>query len=325
MPSASPPAIHAESLVKTYGDHRALDNFTLTVPTGTIHGLLGPNGAGKTTAVGVLTTLTTLDSGTARIAGTDVRDGNALRSRIGLVGQYAALDEVIGGRENLVMFARLLGLRRRDARRRADELLEQFSLTDAADQAVSGYSGGMRRRLDIAVSLIREPDVLFLDEPTTGLDPRGRVDVWDAVLQTARAGTTVLLTTQYLEEADQLADRISIMKDGRVIAKGTPDELKRSRGGDRVDVTFPSTTTRAEVEAAVPAGWQSLTETTDGIHASVPAPRGTADMVDLVRRLDEANLSPTDVALRRPTLDEVFLSVTETPSDPTVPNPEENR
>ncbi|WP_291479390.1 ATP-binding cassette domain-containing protein [Corynebacterium sp.] len=318
MSPASPPAIHAEHLVKHYGTQRALDDFTLTVPTGSIHGLLGPNGAGKTTAVNVLSTLTALtgrDTGTARIAGTDIHEGPAVRERIGLVGQYAAVDEALGGHENLVMFARLLGLRRRDAHRRADELLEQFDLTDAAGRTVSGYSGGMRRRLDIAVSLIRHPDVLFLDEPTTGLDPRGRSDVWDAVLSAARAGTTVLLTTQYLEEADRLADRISIMTSGRVVAEGTPGELKRSRGGDRVDVTFGPQVSRSEVADALcgapSAPTMSVVESAEGLRVSLPAPAGTVDLVDTVRRLDAATLSPVDIALRRPTLDEVFLAVTD--------------
>jgi ABC-2 type transport system ATP-binding protein len=323
--SDSPPAVHAEHLIKTYGDQRALDDFTLTVPAGSIHGLLGPNGAGKTTAVNVFTTLTSLtgrDAGTAHVAGTDVRDAAAVRARIGLVGQYAAVDEVLGGRENLVMFARILGLRRHDARRRADELLGQFSLTDAADRPVAGYSGGMRRRLDIAVALIRRPEVLFLDEPTTGLDPRGRTDVWDAVRQAAHTGTTVLLTTQYLEETDRLADRVSIMASGRVIAEGTPADLKRRHGGDRVDVTFAPDVTRAQVTDVLPtcpAGTAlSVTESPDGLHASMPAPGGTGTMVDILRRLDAAALTPTDIALRRPTLDDVFLSVTD-------PSPKENR
>ncbi len=320
MSSDPPPAIYTDSLVKTYGARRALDNFSLTVPTGSIHGLLGPNGAGKTTAVEVLTTLTSLDQGTASIAGTDVSEGNAVRARIGLVGQYAAVDEVLGGHQNLMLFARLLGLRRPAARRRADELLEQFSLTDAARRPVSGYSGGMRRRLDIAVSLIRHPDVLFLDEPTTGLDPRGRIDVWDAVLRAADAGTTVLLTTQYLEEADRLADRISIMRAGRIIADGTPDELKRNHGGDRVDLSFSRLVSSVDVASALAPAELSLTPGPEGLLVSLPAPHGTADMVDIIRRLDAANLTPADIALRRPTLDEVFLSVTESS-----PSTEENR
>lgn len=257
MNAAPSPALHALDLVKTYGDKRALDGFTLTVAPGTIHGLLGPNGAGKSTAVGILTTLTSHDGGTARVSGIDVSDGTSVRQRIGLVGQDAAVDEILSGHQNLVMFARLLGLSRKDAARRATELLKQFSLTEAADRPASGYSGGMRRRLDIAVSLIRNPDVLFLDEPTTGLDPQGRLDVWDAITRAASEGTTVLLTTQYLEEADRLADRISIMKDGRVIAEGTPEELKGA--------------------------------------------------------LDVAGIPPSDIALRRPTLDEVFLAVTAHP------------
>lgn len=234
--------------------------------------------------------------------------------------QYAAVDEILGGHQNLVMFARLLGFRRVDARRRGDELLEQLSLTDAADRPVSGYSGGMRRRLDIAVSLIRHPDVLFLDEPTTGLDPRGRIDVWDAVLRATDAGTTVLLTTQYLEEADRLADRISIMSSGRVIAEGTPDELKTNRGDDCVDLRFNSHVSGTDVESALATAELSLTPNPDGFLVSLPAPDGAADMVDIIRRLDAANLTPTDIALRRPTLDEVFLSVTESS-----PSTEENR
>lgn len=321
MSSDSPPAIHANQVVKAYGDQRALDNFTLTVPTGSIHGLLGPNGAGKTTAVGVLSTLTRLDNGTARIAGTDVHDGPAVRRRIGLVGQYAAVDEILSGRQNLTMFARLLGLRRAAARTRAEELLDQFSLADAADRPVSGYSGGMRRRLDIAVSLIRNPDVLFLDEPTTGLDPRGRIDVWDAVAGAASDGTTVLLTTQYLEEADRLADRISIMKAGRVIAEGSPDQLKRERGGDRIEATFDPGTDRATLSSALAVEPTAFTATPEAILASLPAPNGTRDMVEVIRRLDARGITPSDVSLRRPTLDEVFLSVTDQPS----PSIKENR
>ena len=320
MNAAPPPALHALDLVKTYADKRALDGFTLTVAPGTIHGLLGPNGAGKSTAVGILTTLTSHDGGTARVSGIDVSDGTSVRQRIGLVGQDAAVDEILSGHQNLVMFARLLGLSRKDAARRATELLKQFSLTEAADRPASGYSGGMRRRLDIAVSLIRNPDVLFLDEPTTGLDPQGRLDVWDAITRAASEGTTVLLTTQYLEEADRLADRISIMKDGRVIAEGTPKELKGALGGDRIDLTFGPDVAPADILAAL-NGTRSgadvteddLTVTPESTFISVPAPRGATDLTDTVRALDVAGIPPSDIALRRPTLDEVFLAVTAHP------------
>lgn len=229
-------SLEASGLQKRYGAKQALDGFDLRVESATIHGLLGPNGAGKSTAVRALCTLVELDGGTATIDGIDVRtNGSGVRERIGLVGQSSALDEVLGGRQNLAMFGRLSGLRKRQAHLRADELLEIFGLTDAAHRPVSGYSGGMRRRLDIAASLILRPAVLFLDEPTTGLDPRARNEVWSTVRQAAASGTTVLLTTQYLDEADQLADRISIMDEGRVVAEGTPEELKRRVGGEVVE------------------------------------------------------------------------------------------
>ncbi|HIW91258.1 MAG TPA: ATP-binding cassette domain-containing protein [Candidatus Corynebacterium avicola] len=313
MSAAQPSALHAHDLVKTYGDQRALDGFTLTVAPGTIHGLLGPNGAGKSTAVGVLSTLTRHDGGAAQVSGIDVTDGTAVRGRIGLVGQDAAVDEILSGRQNLVMFARLLSLSRKDATRRATELLDQFALTEAADRPVSGYSGGMRRRLDIAVSLIRNPDVLFLDEPTTGLDPQGRLDVWDAITSAASEGTTVLLTTQYLEEADRLADRISIMKEGRVIAEGTPAELKGRLGGDRIELTFAPEFAQCDIVAALDVTENALTVTPEGTSVGVPASRGAADLTDIVRALDAASLPPSDIALRRPTLDEVFLAVTSEP------------
>lgn len=300
-----PLAIQARGLVKTYGEHNALDGFTLEVPTGSIHGLLGPNGAGKSTAVGIFTTLTRLDSGTATVAGVDVSEGRTVRERIGLVGQYAAVDEILSGRQNLIMFGRLLGLKKKAAAARAEELLENFALTDASDRPISGYSGGMRRRLDIAVSLITKPEVLFLDEPTTGLDPRGRIDVWNAVKDVAADGTTVLMTTQYLEEADRLADRISIMKSGRVVAEGTPAELKASRGDGQIDITFPIDTDRTTVQEALGV------EPTDNLRVSYPAPNGAADLTEAIRRLDACRLTPTDIALRQLTLDEAFLSITE--------------
>jgi ABC-2 type transport system ATP-binding protein len=242
-------AVRAEGLEKRYGEKRALDGFDLAVREGTVHGLLGPNGAGKTTAVRILSTLVRLDGGRATVAGLDVaRQARQVRARIGLTGQYAALDEVLTGRQNLEMFGRLFHLGGRRARARAVELLERFDLTDAADKGVGGYSGGMRRRLDLAASMILAPAVLFLDEPTTGLDPRSRGDVWDAVRALVADGTTVLLTTQYLEEADKLASRITVIDQGRAIADDTPDGLKNLVGGDRIEVVVAE---RAEIPRGV--------------------------------------------------------------------------
>lgn len=323
-------SLQASGLQKRYGDTPALDGFDLEVEAGSIHGLLGPNGAGKSTAVAALCTLIELDGGTATVGGFDVqRDGRRVRERIGLVGQQSALDEVLGGRQNLVLFGRLSGLAKRDAERRADELLARFGLAEAADRAVSGYSGGMRRRLDIATSLIRTPAVLFLDEPTTGLDPRARGEVWRAVRDIAESGTTVLLTTQYLDEADRLAGRISVMDHGRIIAEGTPAELKRRVGGARIVVQLAEAASLARAEAAF--GALGAAETGDaGVEAAashdaaapasvdrdahritLPAPRGAADLVDAVRTLDGAGIEVDDLELRRPTLDDVFLTLTE--------------
>jgi ABC-2 type transport system ATP-binding protein len=302
----------ASELHKRYGDTRALDGFSLSVRPATIHGLLGPNGAGKSTAVRALTTLISIDSGTATIDGYDVtRSGNRVRERIGLVGQAVALDDILGGRQNLVMFARLFNLGRRQALARADELLEQFDLTDAADKPVSGYSGGMRRRLDIAASLILTPAVLFLDEPTTGLDPRGRGEVWDAVRQVRASGTTVLLTTQYLDEADQLADTISVMNHGKVIAEGTPGELKRQRGGDRVEVIVGEHELDRVAQAlhealGTPPGLDRDTRT-----VTAAANDGTRTLATVIRTLDAVGVDADDVVLRRPTLDEAFLALTD--------------
>ncbi len=306
-------AVRATGVIKHYGAVRALDGFSLEVPAGTIHGLLGPNGAGKSTAVSALCTLIDLDGGEAAVAGVDVRARpTEVRRRIGLVGQQPALDEILGGRQNLVMFGRLFGLSRRDAQRRADELLESFGLTEAARRPVSTYSGGMRRRLDIAAGMILDPDVLFLDEPTTGLDPRGRIDVWAAVTRIAARGTTVLLTTQYLEEADQLADCVSIMKAGRVIADGTPTELKRQRGGDRIEVTAAAGVSGQAIFDALAAPGEAQPELyADSGVVTYPAPRGAGDLTEVVRRLDAAGIAPDDIVLRRPTLDEVFLALTE--------------
>jgi ABC-2 type transport system ATP-binding protein len=305
-------ALRAVGLRKRYGGEHALDGFDLEIRRGQVHGLLGPNGAGKTTAVRCLTTLTDLDAGSAEIDGIDVRrDPARVRERIGLVGQFHAVDEALTAHQNLVLFARLSGMSKTRARRRADELLDAFELTDAASRAVSGFSGGMRRRLDIAASLVLTTTILFLDEPTTGLDPRGRATVWRAVREIAAAGTTVLLTTQYLDEADQLADRISVMDHGKVVAEGTPGELKRMLGGDRVAVAITESSRLDEAgeliartvgaEASVDPDTRTITvEVADGPQALAP----------IVRALDAAALGVDDLALRRPTLDEVFLHLT---------------
>lgn len=308
------PAVRAAGLVKTYGTMRALDELSIEISAGRIHGLLGPNGAGKSTLVNILSTLVDVSAGSAEVVGFDVStQASQVRRRIGLIGQSAALDEILGGRQNLVMFGQLLGLSRREAVSRADELLETFSLAEAAERAVSTYSGGMRRRLDIAVGMILDPQVLFLDEPTTGLDPRGRADVWNAVREIAERGTTVLLTTQYLEEADVLADRISIMKSGRIIAEGTPTELKQQRGGDRIEITGADEATARAIQRALSAGAGAdeveLNEESGVV--TYPAGRGSHDLGTVIRRLDEASISADDIVLRRPTLDEVFLALTE--------------
>ncbi|MFC9687287.1 ATP-binding cassette domain-containing protein [Kribbella sp. NPDC056951] len=287
-----------------------LNGFDLEVTAGTVTGLLGPNGAGKTTAVRILSTLLQLDSGTASVAGYDVRrQGAEVRRRIGLVGQYAAIDEVLTGRQNLVMFGRLNHLGHAKAVRRADELLDQFSLTAAAGQAVSKYSGGMRRRLDLAASLIVAPAVLFVDEPTTGLDPAGRIEVWTAIRQLVDNGTTVLLTTQYLEEADQLANRISMLKDGKVVAEGTPDQLKTQLGSDWLDLVLVDP---AQVEQVLSLA-RPLADgeiRVEGTRISVPVKDRTKALTVMANSLHEARIEPEDITLRRPTLDEVFLHLT---------------
>ena len=285
-----------------------LNGFDLEVTAGTVTGLLGPNGAGKTTAVRILSTLLEMDSGTATIAGYDVRrQGAEVRRRIGLVGQYAAVDEILTGRQNLVMFARLNHLG--NAKGRADELLERFGLTEAAGQAVSKYSGGMRRRLDLAASLIVAPRVLFVDEPTTGLDPAARIEVWSAVRQLVAGGTTVLLTTQYLEEADQLADRISMLKAGKVVAEGTPDELKTRLGSDWLDLVLADPAEIPQVVELAAALADGEVRVQD-VRVSVPVKDRTKALVQLANSLHEAKIEPEDITLRRPTLDEVFLQLT---------------
>lgn len=304
--------IVAEGLRKRFGDRTALDGVDLTVGAGTVHGVLGPNGAGKTTAVRILTTLLKLDAGRASVAGFDVTtEPERVRAHIGLVGQNAAVDEALSGRQNLELFGRLYHLSAGTARARATELLTQFGLEDTGTKAVKQFSGGMRRRLDLAASLILRPRVLFLDEPTTGLDPRGRNEVWEAVRALVREGTTVLLTTQYLDEADQLSSAVSVVDHGRVIASGSPAALKSRLGGARLDVVLhdvASLPRAAEVVAKV-AGTDAETDV-DNRRVSAPVADPLAALADAVHALREADLGVEDVGLRRPTLDEVFLHLT---------------
>ncbi|MER5393392.1 ATP-binding cassette domain-containing protein [Saccharopolyspora sp. NPDC002686] len=309
-------AIQAEGLVKRFGSTTALAGVDLAAPAGTILGVLGPNGAGKTTAVRVLATLLRPDAGTATVAGYDVlRQPVAVRSRIGLTGQYASVDEELTGVENLVLIGRLLEMPRGDAKARAAELLERFDLTDAGGRAIKTYSGGMRRRLDLAASLVGRPEILYLDEPTTGLDPRSRNQVWDMVRGLTGEGVTVLLTTQYLEEADQLADRISVIDHGRVVADGRADELKRRTGGQTLQV-------RPTDLADVPAVRRILAELTGAEPAThdesglLTAPVDDPVLLStLVRRLDDASITADELALRLPSLDEVFLAITGKPTE----------
>ena len=306
------PAILAEGLHKYYGKTRALAGLDLVAEEGSVLALLGPNGAGKTTAVRILTTLLRPDAGRAEVAGLDVvKDADALRSRIGLAGQYAAVDENLTGYENLEMFGRLYHLSGSVARRRANELLERFDLVDAARRTVKTYSGGMRRRLDLAGSLIISPQVLFLDEPTTGLDPRGRLAMWEVISTLAASGTTVLLTTQYLEEADHLADQIAVVDLGRVIARGTADELKAQIGGERLELTVArGGDLNVAAQALRPYSAGEIQVNADARQLVVPVRQGTQLLADVVRDLDAAHIPLDTLALRRPTLDDVFLTLT---------------
>ncbi|PGH48989.1 ATP-binding cassette domain-containing protein [Streptomyces sp. Ru87] len=310
--SPSRHAVLAEGLQKRYGEKRALDGFDLAVERGSVHGLLGPNGAGKTTAVRILATLLRPDGGRAEVAGHDVsRDPRAVRRRIGLTGQAAAVDEINTARQNLVMFGRLFHLDKKRAVRRSEELLEQFGLTEAADKGVKEFSGGMRRRLDLATSMILAPQVLFLDEPTTGLDPRGRNEVWEAVRSLVADGTTVLLTTQYMDEADKLADRIAVIERGRTIADDTPAALKQQIGGDQIEVvvTEPADLGTAAGAVARVAGAEPVTDE-ENRRVSAPVTDRVSALTEVVRTLQEERVAVEDIGLRRPTLDEVFLRLT---------------
>ncbi|RAG81874.1 daunorubicin/doxorubicin resistance ABC transporter ATP-binding protein DrrA [Streptacidiphilus pinicola] len=303
-------AIRAEGLVKTFGTTRALDGVDLVARTGTVLGVLGPNGAGKTTAVRILATLLRPDGGRAQVGGLDVvRDAGAVRAAIGLTGQYAAVDEMLTGTENLVMIGRLLGLPRPAAKARAAELLAGFSLTDAGGRAAGTYSGGMRRRLDLAASLVGRPGVLFLDEPTTGLDPHSRGELWDVVRGLVADGVTVLLTTQYLEEADQLADEIAVIDHGRVIAGGTPDQLKAQVGGQTLELRPARPAELPQVRAVLAAVSGREPELSPTGLLSVPA-RDDSVMPAVVARLTDAGLVAGELALRGSSLDEVFLTLT---------------
>ena len=305
-------AIVVEGLVKRFGATTALDGVDLTVAEGSVLGLLGPNGAGKTTVVRILTTLLRADAGRAEVVGLDVvRDADAVRASIGLTGQYAAVDEYLTGLENLEMVGRLYRLGKREARARAGELLERFDLTGAADRPAKTYSGGMRRRLDIAASLIARPRVLFLDEPTTGLDPRSRLGMWEFIADLADGGTTILLTTQYLEEADRLADRMVVIDKGRVIARGTADELKAQVGGERLELTV-ATVEQLRLAAGLlgPLAHAEPQRDEQTRRLSLPVTGGTETLAEALRRLGGTSVQVLDVGLRRPDLDDVFLTLT---------------
>ncbi|EPD60957.1 daunorubicin resistance protein DrrA family ABC transporter ATP-binding protein [Streptomyces sp. HGB0020] len=307
-----PGAIYAEGLVKTFGDVRALDGVDLDVPEGTVLGLLGPNGAGKTTAVRCLTTLLQPDSGKAVVAGLDVlKQPNEVRRSIGLSGQFAAVDEYLTGRENLQMVGQLYQMKAKAAKARAAELLDQFDLADAADRPAKTYSGGMRRRLDLAAALVVSPPVMFMDEPTTGLDPRNRQLLWDVIKRLVSGGTTLLLTTQYLEEADHLAHDIVVVDHGHVIARGTSDELKARTGGERVEVVVHERehiATAGEVLTGFGKGELTVEEHTRKL--TVPVTGGAKLLAEVIRELDVRGIEIDDIGLRRPTLDDVFLSLT---------------
>ena len=311
MTTTLPPAVRAEGLVKVFGDNRAVDGVDLLVPTGTVYGVLGPNGAGKTTTINMLATLMRPDAGRAEIFGHDVTaEPQVVRQLIGVTGQFASVDETLSATENLMIFARLLGLSRADARAKSTELLERFGLTDAARRPLKKFSGGMRRRLDLAASLIAQPPLIFLDEPTTGLDPRTRGQMWDTIRELVAGGSTVLLTTQYLDEADQLADRIAVIDHGRVVAEGTSDELKASVGTASLQLRVS--------ESVDTASALEIVETVLGVRATlspeasrITAPMADADRVtDLLIALRTGGVRLAEMSVQKPTLDEVFLTIT---------------
>jgi len=300
-----------DGVSKTFGEVLALDAVSLEFERGIVYGLLGPNGAGKTTLIRVLTTLLRPDSGRVEVAGIDVlADPASARTRIGLAGQFAAVDDYLTGRENVEMVGRLYHLPKAEARSRATDLLERIDLSDAADRTVRTYSGGMRRRLDLAASLIGRPEVLFLDEPTTGIDPRSRIELWRLIKDLVEAGTTVLLTTQYLDEADNLANRLAVIDHGRLISEGTPDELKDRLGGSVIRLSVPDDRRTATIEALRATNGDAPQFDELQGRLTIPAPLGVRSLQEAVRQLDAANIVPDDIALHRPTLDDVFLALT---------------
>lgn len=304
-------AVEAYGLVKTFGDNRAVDGVNLNVRTGSIYGVLGPNGAGKTTTIRMLATLLRPDTGTARIFGHDViKESQIVRQLIGVTGQYASVDEALSATENLIIFSRLLGLSRQEAKRKAEKLLEEFGLTEAARRPLKNFSGGMRRRLDLAASLIAQPPLIFLDEPTTGLDPRTRSQMWDTIRRLVKTGSTVLLTTQYLEEADQLADRIAVIDYGRVIAEGTADELKMSVGTSSLHLRVQEAQDIAKARRLI----EQVLKVPSGISSEageITAPMANADLVtDLLLALRSEGIPLSEMSVQKPTLDEVFLTIT---------------
>ncbi|PYY49169.1 daunorubicin/doxorubicin resistance ABC transporter ATP-binding protein DrrA [Curtobacterium sp. MCLR17_043] len=319
--TTTPLAVEATGLVKTFGTNRAVDGVDLRVEAGTVYGVLGPNGAGKTTTISMLATLLRADGGEARIFGHDVRrEAQTVRTLIGVTGQYASVDETLSATENLVVFARLLGLSRAESKRKSTELLERFGLTEAASRPLKGFSGGMRRRLDLAASLIAQPPLIFLDEPTTGLDPRTRAQMWDTIRELVATGSTVLLTTQYLDEADQLADRIAVIDHGRVVAEGTGDELKASIGSASLQLRLADSdggdgTERLATAADLVARVLGAPPVASPEGSRLTAPMADPDRVtDLLVAFREAGVSLAEISVQKPTLDEVFLTITGKPA-----------